>query len=964
MVEEWLDLTSITMTNATSGVAKDQGATSAGRCGSNVSHLSPDTLQLATVNSRVAEQHQSSVPRQCSARIATRRLHKLFCQDARQALNKLSRLLIGSCSIETGFASPAGIGQHSMNELVRLQELRTSHAGATTDHGSSRSAAEKCYAGPEYPHQSGLLCVHICAAIYRLLHCSARLQAGESDQLDTKWAVPVDYGVPEDDRRRIVAMGGTGRVCFSANHQVDSRHPHYVGCAGNPGSVSSLLSCCIAQVSMRRMSRTLGNMDNARKVISVSSRTVVITNVSSKYSKSEIVAMFADMGIEDISSVVIVQSRKKVRKMLVDRNKLLEQLEGDLQKFYDNLVAHLCTSRGQSKKDLEAAYGELARIGSAGRKDIMKVLIVENHFAEFRPKHKVSGEEVDSIAFRYKLLIQRDDELLEAARRFATDHERYVLDMDESPHDVEEEIFTPSTEADLLVNNKTMVSWRQFLGVKGNVKDYGLTMWGTSMSIIVLFGSQRSATIAEQTLLSRRPFSMEVTPAPTPDDIIWDNLYCPQGERFTRRLIGTILYVMVNILFTSADLLISPMLEPRTLEEYIPYLGKLLSLYPSLRGILTGILAPLVYNVFLLVAPYMLYGLSIFQGRTSKTSVQESLLEKYTWLLFLQSFVVFLLSSALFKVLEEVITGQYGEIIVRLRTQMPEHAAFFMNVILQRSAISLMFVLLKPSGLLLQLLRRIIWRKSLRKRAMYWEPDRVFLGALYPVHIVFVFMVTMAFIPLTPIISLAGLIFYGLAYLVFRYHFIFCYEIPHESGGKYWMFLPTPILVGCILGQVFSIIQISFLKGAIQALCMVPLCIITVCAIVFLRNVFRRRSTYLPLGGEASDRVDRLSVQMQEKQAQTIRRVAREAGEDLYDGEKDEMPSIVGPKVAIKERHYETVPYDFGEQESRLFALTDDAQFGETATNPYCNPIIFKRYPYIMVPPLLFHAVKDATRPS
>jgi hypothetical protein len=722
---------------------------------------------------------------------------------------------------------------------------------------------------------------------------------------------------------------------------------------------------CIAQVSMRRLSRTLGSVDSARKVVNVSSRTVVITNVSSKYSKSEIVTMFADMGIEDISSVVIVQSRKKVRKMLVERNKLLEQLEGDLQKFYDNLVEHLCTSRGQSRKELEAAYGELERIGSAGRKDIMNVLIVENHFAEFRPKHKVSGEEVDSIAFRYKMLIKRDDELLEAARRFATDNERYVLDMDESPYnDDEEEILPPSTVTDFLVNHKTMVSWRQFLGVKGNVKDYGLTMWGTSMSIIVLFGSQRSATIAEQTLLSRRPFSMEVSQAPTADDIIWDNLYCPQGERFTRRLIGTIFYVMVNFLFTSADLLISPMLEPRTLEEYIPFLGELLGMYPSLRGILTGILAPMVYNVFLLVAPYMLYGLSIFQGRTSKTSVQESLLEKYTWLLFLQSFVVFLLSSALFKVLEEVITGQYGEIIVRLRTQMPEHAAFFMNVILQRSAISLMFVLLKPSGLLLQLLRRIIWRKSLRKRAMYWEPDRVFLGALYPVHIVFVFMVTMSFIPLTPIISLAGLVFYGLAYLVFRYHFIFCYEIPHESGGKYWMFLPTPILVGCILGQVFSIIQISFLKGTIQALCMVPLCIVTVCAIVFLRNVFQRRSTYLPLGGEASDRIDRLSAQMQDKQAQTMRMVAREAGEDLHDGEKDETPSIVGSRATIKERHYETVPYDFGELENRLFAPTEDSRFGETAANPYCNPIIFKRFPYIMVPPLLFHAVKDATRPS
>lgn len=725
--------------------------------------------------------------------------------------------------------------------------------------------------------------------------------------------------------------------------------------------------CCISQVTMRRLARNVGSVDSARKLIDLTSRAAVVTNVSSKYSKTELMGMFEEMGLRDISSIVIVQNRSTVRKMLIRRNRMLGQLEADLRTMYTKMLQHVAWGFELPLEDISNSYYSGAkRIGLEERKRLLRKLLSEEVLTRLRPRHKEGGEEVDSISWRYRMLIQHDDELLEAANRFATDNERFLLDMDPGSPIFLEETGSVVSDDEPVHAGQGLVSFRQLFQLKTNVKDYGLTLWGTSMSIIVVFGSQHSATIAEQTLLSCRPFSMEVIPAPQADDIIWDNLYKPAADRTVHQLFGDLLYVMINVLFTSANIAISTFLKVDRFESKYPALKHWFDTYPRMRSIVSGILAPLFYNLFLLIAPYMLYGLSIYQGKVSKTEVQQSLLQKYTWLLFIQTFVLFLLSWAFVVVLEKLISGQYGDIVRQLMENLPNNAAFFMNIILQRAAISLMLLLIKPAALLFMFITRIFWRDNIRMRALAMQPDRIFIGALYPEYVVYVFMVTLAFMPVTPIICLASLAFYSFAYLVFRYHFIFTYEIAHESGGRYWMFLPTPILVGCITGQIFSIIQLSFINGTVQALSMTPLLIISVGLIIFIRRVFERRSHYLPLGPEASGRSTRLSEQMQEKQGSTVHHIAMESGEGVAaeeegaggPGERERDGLMVG------ERNFETVPYDFGtDGASRLLgALHEGEALGETsaAENPYCNPIMFKRFSELMLPASFFHVLRDS----
>lgn len=727
-------------------------------------------------------------------------------------------------------------------------------------------------------------------------------------------------------------------------------------------------SCGVSQVSMRRLATNVGSLEDARKLVDLQSRSVVIMNVSSKYSKSDLHGIFEDMGLKDVSSIVIVQNRDRVRNILKKRNKAVEALERALGKLHVNMRKKLAQDRNMTVAALEAALREEERIEGETRIQILRQLLNETVLGAFRPRHWIKSQEVDSIAYYYQELMKRDDDLLEAARRFALDNDRYILDLDAGASPVVmEETESISSDHETIMTSDGLVSFRHLFRFKANTKDYGLTLWGTSMSIIVVFGSQSSATMAEQTLLSARPFSMQVKPAPQADDVIWGNLYRPAADRTVRQLFGDLVYVMINIAFTTLNAMVTAFLTLDRLQPYLPAMN------PLFRRAITGILTPLFYNLFLFIAPYLLYALSIYQGKMSKSEVQHSLLQKYVWLLYIQTFILTVLGSAFIVLLENIIGGHYNTIIAQLRESLPKFSVLFTTIILQRAAISLMLLLLKPTSLAMIFLVKTLFHNNLRRRAVFAQPSRIDMGVIYPEYIMFVFMVTLAFLPLAPIICVASMLFYLLAYLIFRHNFIFTFEIMHESGGRYWMYLPTPILVGSITSQVFTIVQLSVMEGGAQALCMVPLLIITVGGIIFIRRVFERRSHYLPLGPEAVHKAIYLAEQMQSRQRLTICHIAHEADEESTfrvvdessDGLLPPCPDTnhpAGVHHRVGERNYEAVPYDFGEPERRplMDLKMDESSFDSSGVgNPYCNPIMFKRFSHVMTPSTFFHILRE-----
>lgn len=722
-------------------------------------------------------------------------------------------------------------------------------------------------------------------------------------------------------------------------------------------------SATLSQVTIRRISRLVGNVDRLRSIFQLTTRTVVITNVSAKYSKKDLTEMFQKMGIYDVQTIVIVQNQRKIKSRLAKRRDSENKLNVTIINFYKTMLDHVAGVKGMKAEELEAFYRSEPRIHLNSRRSLMSRLLDGSILVAFRPTTKDENRvDVDAIIYYYRQLAERDAQLLAETVKFAEQNEFYDPNGSEDGASIKSfSSFSSETSEDIAQDGKALIGIRQFANIKDNTRDYGLTNWGTSMSVVVIFGSSRSSLMAQQCLLSARLFSMEVERAPTSDDLLWDNVYLPAVERSVRWQAGEVFYTVVNLLFTTVNLALTPLLQIERYESKYPALGQYLGEHPAIRSALKGILAPLFYNLFLFVAPYLLYGLSVYQGLTSKTRVQESLLAKMTWLLFIQSFIMFILSQAFLVVLEKIISGDWGEVIADVQKGLPDASAFFLNVIIQKALISVMLNLLKMGRLSTSILNRLLRGGSFYLFNLDVRSDRIMIGNYYPEYILFVFMILMAFLPITPIISLAGLLFYFLAYFVFRHHFIFNIELPHESGGRYWFFMPTPILVGCFMGQLFCGIQFTFDGGALYAIVLLPLMVVTFAASYFLKNTFERRSLFSPLGPEYMDKVEELENRMVAKQTETVKQIVSQTGEDVMDECEDEENSPVLPHITqpLGERAYETVPYDFMHEAKSIVESTERGEF-PPLENPYCNPIVFKRSKSMCLPPCFFHLMKDA----
>lgn len=784
----------------------------------------------------------------------------------------------------------------------------------------------------------------------------------------------------------------------------------------NPG-------CCVSQVGMRRISRQIGSVDGARSLIDLTSRSVIITNVSSKYSKREFKNILHEMLDGDggdegkVESIVIVQNRRAIKKLLNQRNDVLESLEESFRYLYDRIIQDEALKEHKTRLELLNSIHGQKRVSYDAKKKILSRFIEEPLLLrQFRPlkQEKIDPsdpnlpsfiKDLDAIKYYYSLLIRLDAALVEAARRFAADNDddnddddqeqeelgKYDLnsrsnntdsetsrirrrkgrnDAGNDDDEVEEIEKEKMEDQEISKNGKALVSLRQFLMIKRNLKDYSLTMWGSSMSVIVQLQTKRSASICSQALLSSRPLSMEAKPAPTADDIIWENLYLPAGDRFTRELLGELVFIMVMLFFTIINAMVSTMLDMTIWEKKFDWLGRWFQQHPTHKQYAALIVAPLFTTTFMALAPLMLLALTYYQGKASKTEVELALARKFTWLLFLQTFFLVIFSDIL-TIIEEIKKNNFGAIIVKVRKLMPTHAAYFMNMIIQKGLLVNFIDLIRPDkigkGLLLQNVSKI------RTNQSRLSPIRVSLGCMYPLNVVYVLMLVLCFLPICPLISLSGLIFYGIGLLVQRHNFLFCNEVSHEG-----VFVLEPVMVGCIVGQIFSMIELVFFGGKTEVVLMIPLLIMSIWSIFFLRNTFERRSTYIPLCDEVGDKVKILSDRMTLKQNLMINAISREVGEHFKPGviqetsqgmDSNSIPAssnggtiinidsgIHTSELAIDQCCYESVPFNFQDRDDS-FSINDGIGFLHNETNPYCNPIVFKRHMEIMLPSQFFHII-------
>lgn len=653
----------------------------------------------------------------------------------------------------------------------------------------------------------------------------------------------------------------------------------------NPSSLMSF-------AHLRKITDNLGSLQDARSYFNISTRSVILHSISSDYGPLELKKLLEGAGIGPVESIQQINSSTRIEKLIAKRENLLTSLERELLAFF-NTLKNSCLKldtpewraiQEQSLPDGISDLGRsevieriksLPRLKVAERCNLIGKLLTEPTFMkQFRSKLEISSGKVDSLAHLYENVLENEKEIKKELKEFNRFHEEDLIRMEHPNGFEDEDDLLPGPEQGY-IEKTSLITLKKAFNFQSNLSDLRNTVWGSSYSAIVVFKSKQSASACKQLLLSSRPFSLQVQAVPIADDLIWSNAAMPKADRAQREALGTVLYITFNMFFIFISSLLSYLTDLKNLEDILPILKKfLIQLGPKARSVIQGILTPLAFNIAIFIAPYVLLVILKMTGKTSRSDLQSSLMSNYAWFLFFQTLIIGAVFSSFFEIIFIWQQNNLAGIIERIRNRTQNSSQFFANVILQRASIGLMLVLIQPAVLFKKFAFTLLlpkWYKTPRMRQTFRNPSEILPGIIFPEYIVFPYQITMAFLTITPLSIIPGLLFYGIAAFVFKHQFVYSYAVPNESGGLYWRKLSVHLISGVLMNQIFAVAQFrNHRETVLPTMSMLLLIGLTAAYIPFLERTFGNICENLPLTGEDRNKKRNITGDLIHKQTHLL----------------------------------------------------------------------------------------------
>ena len=709
----------------------------------------------------------------------------------------------------------------------------------------------------------------------------------------------------------------------------------------NPSALSGALT-------LQKFVSITGSLEDARKMINAKTRAVLLTGVSTRYDKPRLQRLLEEMGLGPVASISFVNDRSDLVKLMKKRNDTLLKLETAYQKLFKTIV-----NKGlvNELKDLKAIHHHVKESVEdpttvQEKLELMEELSNPDFCKTYRPMHAPDKNDpttqVDSINFYFRELLELE-----------SDFEALLLRNGDQSDFFDSDSPLQRTSVRAHIDRTTLVSFKKFTWIGHNLKDFKLTMWGTSQSVVVIFKEPRSAAAVAQSVMSRTPFSMRSQMSPGPDDILWDNLYMPSADRSLRQIIGDLMYFLLILLFANVTAALTTVTDLEKLAEKFPSLERLLNMSPQFRSLLAGVMAPLAYNIALALVPMILRGFASFQGKVAKSEIQNSVLRKLSWFLFLQSFVVVMLATSVINLVSFVTKRNWDPLLQAFRESLVSKGGFFFNFIVQKTFLSTVVLLLKPDVLFLALVKRIgALNWTPRQYAKNAAPDYVLYGEGYAQYLTFQFQIIFAFVMIAPVFLVPALLYFTFMYFVFRHQFLYNTVTVHESGGMFWGRVVNQVIFGLILNQIFTSLHLSLRGELLKSLLMIPLIVFTISSMFFFKNTFASKAMHRPLCNEDEQIVDEVIKELIMHQDELVKPHSPLMNDALPEGKEGDLTDVsalvqypvrvFGPKGQWREEMAQSL---------EEFDL-------EASVNPFKNPVLFRRLPTVIMSPIFLRIVK------
>ncbi|XP_009357481.1 calcium permeable stress-gated cation channel 1 [Pyrus x bretschneideri] len=328
----------------------------------------------------------------------------------------------------------------------------------------------------------------------------------------------------------------------------------------------------------------------------------------------------------------------------------------------------------------------------------------------------------------------------------------------------------------------------------------------------VSFKTRWGAAVCAQTQQSRNPTIWLTEWAPEPRDVYWPNLAVPYVQLTVKRLIMGVAFFFLTFFFMIPIAIVQSFASLEGIEKAAPFLKPVVEA-KFIKSVIAGFLPGIALKLFLIFLPKILMIMAKFEGYPSKSSLERRAASRYYLFSLVNVFLGSIIAGTAFEQLDSFIHQSATEIPKTIGVAIPMKATFFITYIMVDgwAGIAAEILMLKP--LIIYHLKNFFLVKTDKDREEAMNPGSIGFNTGEP-RIQLYLLLGLVYATVTPTLLPFIIIFFGLAYVVFRHQIINVYNQEYESAAAFWPDVHGRIITALIISQLLLFGLLSTKKAA------------------------------------------------------------------------------------------------------------------------------------------------------
>jgi hypothetical protein len=354
-----------------------------------------------------------------------------------------------------------------------------------------------------------------------------------------------------------------------------------------------------------------------------------------------------------------------------------------------------------------------------------------------------------------------------------------------------------------------------------------------------------AATIAIQSMHSSKPGAMEVSTAPEPRDILWENIYVSKGATRTRSYMGEFLVLLIITFYVVPVALVSLLVSESALVSSSPRLAQL-DKAAAIFSSAIAMVQPLCIVALQQLLPPLFIAIGRLEGLVSFSEVQMRAFSRYFLFQVLNVFLVTTIAGSIFDTIAMIVEKPEAAFEM-LGNSLPRMSSFFITFVTIKTFLGLGLELVRTMALVQATIRyAFIPNPTLRTaRSVVAGMRAIDDPGWFPFHKILaqdmlVVVVSVVFAVVAPLVLLPCALFCLFSRIIWTHHHLYVYESVFESGGQFWPKIFRRFVFGLIIAQMTITGQFILKKARHEAYATIALMFFTY---LFLR---RTRARYDP----------------------------------------------------------------------------------------------------------------------